>query len=150
MSEIGKKLKFFMGLDNKEDENEVNEYLEDSYDEIENSYEEMTEADKPQIKEQVRPERKTNMTICKYSPRDYRESTDIIDDIKGGRPVIINLEEIDEESARKVLDICSGAIYALEGEISKISQNIFVAAPKNINVMAHLGQENITFEEDEE
>ena len=48
--------------------------------------------------------------------------------------MIINLENIDQEIARKIFDFLSGATYALNGNIQKIANNIFVFAPDNVDI----------------
>jgi len=57
-----------------------------------------------------------------------------VDSLKGRKPVIINLEMIENDSARKIFDFLSGATYALNGNVQKIAQNIFVFLPENVDV----------------
>ena len=49
-------------------------------------------------------------------------------------PVIINFENTSTEDAKRIIDFISGTTYALNGEIKKVSQNVFVCAPNNVTV----------------
>lgn len=78
------------------------------------------------------------VVICKYSPLDHRESTSIIDDIRSGRPVILNFEDTDDFVAAKIINICEGAAYALDADISKIANEIFIVVPSGIDIMNNI------------
>ncbi len=78
------------------------------------------------------------MTICKYSPINYDETTSIIDDIKNGFPVIINFETTDDFASANILKACEGGAYALNAEIKKIANEIFLIVPDSIEVLSHI------------
>ncbi len=78
------------------------------------------------------------MTICKYSPINYDETTSIIDDIKNGFPVIINFESTDDFASANILKACEGGAYALNAEIKKIANEIFLIVPDSIDVLSHM------------
>ena len=52
------------------------------------------------------------------------------------RPIIINLEKIETETAKKIFDFLSGATYALNGSVQKIANNIFIFAPESVDIAA--------------
>ena len=54
---------------------------------------------------------------------------------------MINLEELSKEDAVKVLDFVSGVVYALEGDIQKVSSGIFLIAPINVNIASDIRAE---------
>ena len=54
--------------------------------------------------------------------------------LKGRRPIIINLEKLETEVARKLFDFMSGATYALNGNVQKVANNIFIFAPENVDI----------------
>jgi len=58
----------------------------------------------------------------------------LVDSLKSRKPVIINLENIENDTARKIFDFLSGGTYALNGNVQKIAQNIFVFLPENVDV----------------
>ncbi|MCL2110718.1 MAG: cell division protein SepF [Clostridiales bacterium] len=67
-------------------------------------------------------------------PKAFDECPTLVDSLKNRTPVIINLESIENDTARKVFDFLSGATYALSGNVQKIAQNIFVFLPENVSV----------------
>ena len=67
-------------------------------------------------------------------PQSFEECPKLVDSLKSRRPVIINLEKIESESARKIFDFMSGATYALNGNVQKVANNIFVFAPENVDI----------------
>ncbi len=67
-------------------------------------------------------------------PRDFNDCPKLVDSLKAKKPVIINLENLETAAARKIFDFLSGATYALNGNVQKIANNIFVFAPENVNV----------------
>lgn len=71
-------------------------------------------------------------------PKSLDECPKLVDNLKARKPVIINLEKIEAETARKIFDFLSGATYALNGNVEKVANNIFIFAPENVDVMAGL------------
>lgn len=67
-------------------------------------------------------------------PRGFEECPKLVDNLKAKKPVIINLEKIESDSARKIFDFLSGATYALGGNVQKVANNIFIFAPENVDV----------------
>ena len=58
-----------------------------------------------------------------------------MDSLKGRRPVIINLEKIETETAKKIFDFLRGATYSLYGNVQKVANKILMLAPERV-VMA--------------
>jgi cell division inhibitor SepF len=75
-----------------------------------------------------------SMRMVVVSPSNFNETQHICDQLKERKPVILNLESLDKEVARKIFDFMLGAAYALDGSMMKISPNIFVFAPSNVDV----------------
>ncbi len=69
-------------------------------------------------------------------PKSFDECPRLVDNLKSKKPVILNLEKLENETARKIFDFLSGATYALDGNVQKIANNIFVFAPENVDVMS--------------
>ncbi|WP_419023489.1 cell division protein SepF [Emergencia sp.] len=67
-------------------------------------------------------------------PKAFEECPKLVDSLKGRRPVIINLEKLETEVARKIFDFMSGATYALNGNVQKVANNIFIFAPENVGI----------------
>ena len=72
-------------------------------------------------------------------PESFEEARDITNHLKNRKPIVVNLEAIDKNVARRVIDFLSGAIYALDGDIQKISNSIFLLAPNNVGIMSEDG-----------
>ena len=75
--------------------------------------------------------------IVVIEPKAFDDCPKLVDSLKAKKPVIINLERIDQDTARKIFDFLSGATYALGGNVQKIAQNIFVFLPENVDVQAN-------------
>ena len=67
-------------------------------------------------------------------PSSFDDSPKLVDKLKAKKPVVINLENLETDVARKIFDFLSGATYALNGNIQKVSNNIFVFAPDNVDI----------------
>lgn len=79
-----------------------------------------------------------SMRMVVYQPQSYDDTQRIIDDLKSGRPVIANLEDLNVEIAQRVLDFLSGAVYGVDGSIRKISRGIFVLAPQHVDISGNV------------
>ncbi|MBQ0017618.1 MAG: cell division protein SepF [Clostridiales bacterium] len=71
-------------------------------------------------------------------PRSLDECRKLVDNLKARKPVIVNLEKVETELARKMFDFLGGATYALNGTVQRVTQNIFIFAPNNVNINAKL------------
>jgi FtsZ-interacting cell division protein YlmF len=69
-----------------------------------------------------------------FQPQTYEDTQTIIDNLKSRKPVIVNLENLNTDVAQRVLDFISGAIYALDGSVRKVSKGIFLLAPKGVDI----------------
>jgi cell division inhibitor SepF len=78
-------------------------------------------------------------------PKGFDECPKLVDNLKAKKPVIINLEKIETDIARKIFDFLSGATYALNGTVQKIANNIFVFAPENVDIAANVEHKGIDF-----
>jgi len=67
-------------------------------------------------------------------PTSFSDCQDICEILLSGDPVIINFEGFDAEIAQRVIDFVSGTVYAIKGNISPISQMIYVVSPENVNI----------------
>ena len=74
------------------------------------------------------------MKMVVIEPQGFDESPRLVDSLKAKKPIIINLENLETDTARKIFDFLSGATYALNGNVQKVANNIFVFAPENVSV----------------
>ncbi|MDD3350164.1 MAG: cell division protein SepF [Eubacteriales bacterium] len=87
------------------------------------------------------------MKMVVIEPKSIDECPRLVDSLKAKKPIIINLEKIETDSARKIFDFLSGATYALNGNIQKVANNIFLFAPENVDISAQVDQKNGNFSE---
>ncbi len=85
------------------------------------------------------------MKLVVIEPSSFDECPKLVDNLKAKKPVIINLERVESDMARKIFDFLSGATYALNGNVQKIANNIFVFAPENVDIAASVEHKNIDF-----
>ncbi|MDI9476524.1 MAG: cell division protein SepF [Natronincolaceae bacterium] len=132
-SKLIDKVKVFMGFDAFEDNEIEEEFLEEEEDEIP-----IVSGRRNKV---VNIHTTTQMKVVLYEPNNFEEAPSIVDDLKNRKPVIINLENINPELARKFFDFLNGAIYALDGNIQKVSSGIFILAPNNVDISGNIKEE---------
>lgn len=69
-------------------------------------------------------------------PESFDECSRLVDNLRSRKPVIVNLEKLDTDTARKIFDFLGGATYALNGNVQKVANNIFIFAPENVAIFA--------------
>ncbi|GEN30354.1 cell division inhibitor SepF [Cerasibacillus quisquiliarum] len=74
----------------------------------------------------------TKMILCE--PRSYSEAQEIADHIINRRSVVINLQQLEHEQAKRIIDFMSGTVYALNGQIQKLGTETFLCTPDNVDV----------------
>ena len=67
-------------------------------------------------------------------PTTFEQAEEICDLLKEKKSVVINLEYVNKDVARRIIDVVSGAVHALEGHMQKISNSIFLIAPYNYDI----------------
>ncbi|KMK77132.1 cell division protein SepF [Alkalihalobacillus pseudalcaliphilus] len=77
---------------------------------------------------------KSASKVILFEPRTYDEAQDIADHLKNRKAVIINLQRISHEQAKRIVDFLSGTVYAIGGDIQKLGGNIFLCTPDNVDV----------------
>ena len=77
----------------------------------------------------------SQMKVVVIQPGAFDEARDITNHLKNRKPIIVNLESVDKAVARRIIDFLSGAVYALDGDIQKVSNGIFIIAPNNVDIM---------------
>lgn len=73
-----------------------------------------------------------------FQPRTFEEVQDVADFLKEGRPVLLNLEELDREIAGRVLNFLSGTVYALNGEMHRVGTGMLLFTPQQVDVQLPL------------
>ena len=76
-------------------------------------------------------------------PTSFEQSEEICNYLKEKKSIIVNLEYVNKEDARRIVDFISGAVHALDGHIQKVSNSIFLVAPVNYEIASELAREEI-------
>ena len=76
-------------------------------------------------------------------PTSFEQSESICDLLKEKKSVIVNLEYVNKDVARRIIDVISGAVHALDGHIQKVSNSIFLIAPYNYDITNEMAREEI-------
>ena len=74
--------------------------------------------------------------ITTLHPRTYNEARTIGEHFRDGTPVIMNLTEMVDSDARRLVDFAAGLIFGLRGSIDKVTNKVFLLSPANVEVTA--------------
>lgn len=84
--------------------------------------------EKEQPKSEVENKRKYD-SIQEFRPRSFDDVADVIDLLLTKKPAIVYLTEVRDNTSQRVLDILSGAIYALNGSVGEIGDEVYLFTP---------------------
>lgn len=87
------------------------------------------------------PSQNQKIKIMVMEPNLYEEVQVMVEHLKAKRAVITNLEGTNPEVAKQIIDFLSGAIYALDGNLYKVRECVFVATPSNVEISAEQRKE---------
>lgn len=133
-----KKFKDIIGLSDLEDEYEedqnVVEVKKEEYKKKDNG---VSLKSKPtKSKESVNVSDNADLFII--SPRRYEDCAGVIDELKRKKTIVLNLEDLDLELKKQIFEFVKGGVYSLEANIQKVSADIFVIAPYNVEISGKL------------
>lgn len=115
------------------------EQTEESYDVPEEKPSQQTRPTNNKVTPMRQPARKTTgMEVCVIRPANVDDSREITETLLSGRTVILNLEGLDLEVAQRIIDFTSGATFAIDGNLQKISNYIFLITPANVDISGDL------------
>lgn len=81
-----------------------------------------------------------NMELRVIRPKVYDDSREISDTLSSGMPVVLNLEGLNADLAQRILDFTSGAVYAMNGNLQKVTSYIFVITPNNVIISGNFDE----------
>ena len=135
MAKFIKKIMDYIGFDSEEE-------YDDEFVETDSYVPEKEEIDyRPKKGKVVNINTTTQLKVVVVTPDSYDEARDIADHLKQKKPVVINLENVERDVARRIVDFLSGSVFALDGSIQKISSGIFLIAPYNVGIMGDFKDE---------
>lgn len=76
-------------------------------------------------------------------PTSFEQSEEICGFLKEKKSVIVNLEYVNKDVARRIVDFISGGVYSLDAHIQKVSNSIFLIAPMNYEITNEMAREEI-------
>jgi len=133
MSKLINKMLNFVGLESGEEIEEKEEVQEFLQPEVTHSFNKKSKI--------VNIHTTTQLKVVVMQPENFEEATDIADHLKSKKPVVINLESMEKDVARRIVDFLSGAVYALDGDMQKIANGIFLIAPYNVGIIGDFKDE---------
>ena len=74
--------------------------------------------------------------ITTLHPRTYNEARVVGEQFREGVPVIMNLTEMDDVDAKRLVDFAAGLIFGLRGSIERVTSKVFLLTPANVEVTA--------------
>ena len=74
--------------------------------------------------------------ITTLHPRSYNDARRIGEEFRAGTPVIINLTEMGDGDAKRIVDFAAGLVFALHGSIERVTNKVFLLSPNNVDVAA--------------
>ena len=83
----------------------------------------------------------TQLKVVVLQPTTYNDATEIAGHLKEKKPVVVNLEKLDKDTARKIVDFLSGAVFALDGSMQKVSNGIRLLVPYTMGIMGDFSDE---------
>ena len=137
----------FLGVDNGEIEDEEELLDNENY-----GYDQM-EVDEPEEDRGIfsgrrkgnkvvsMPQQQIKMKIAK--PTAFEQAEDICILLREKNAIVINLEYVNKDVARRIVDVISGAVKVLDGHFEKVSNSIFIVAPFNYDIVNDMTREEI-------
>lgn len=121
--------------------------LDDEYEYIE---EEVIEEDDRPTQSRVKRNKNQNVVslqsvqqtakVILVEPRLYDEVQEIADHLKSRKAVVINLQRVHTDQAKRIVDFLSGTVYAIGGDIKKLGPNTFICTPDNVDVSGSISE----------
>lgn len=129
------------GMDSAEPE----EYEEDDVYDYEEEEEEVEDRKLFGRKNKVvsMPQQANAIKMVISQPTTFEQSDEICSFLKEKKSVIVNLEYVNKDVARRIVDFISGGVYALDGYIQKVSNSIFLVAPSNYEITNEMAREEM-------
>lgn len=87
------------------------------------------------------PTQNQKLKIVVVEPSLYEDVQGMVEHLKNRRAVVTNLENTSPEVAKQIIDFLSGAIYALDGNMYKVKEGVFISTPSNVEVSAEQRKE---------
>jgi cell division inhibitor SepF len=149
MASAMRKIGEYLGL--VEDTGRYDDYDDDSFDDTAEHYAAGTRGERRAREQRPAPvtdlaERRTRPApsgvvaelsrITTLHPRTYNEARTVGENFREGTPVIMNLSEMDDADAKRLVDFAAGLVFATRGTIERVTNKVFLLSPPNVSVAA--------------
>lgn len=124
-----------------EEENIYNNYVED--DELDEVEPEKKGGIFDRNRKVVQMPQAQSVKMVISQPTNFEQSEEICNFLKDKKSVILNLEYVNKDVARRIVDFISGGVFALDGHIQKVSNSIFLVAPVNYEITNEMAREEM-------
>ncbi|HEY9774174.1 MAG TPA: cell division protein SepF [Planktothrix sp.] len=74
--------------------------------------------------------------VLVIEPRQFEESVEIVEHLRGRKSVLLNLHMLDNEQSQRIVDFLSGACHAIDGHQQRIGDGVFLFAPASVVISA--------------
>lgn len=81
------------------------------------------------------------LKVVVVQPLSYNDASEIAEHLKSKKPVVVNLEKLDKTIANRIFDFLSGAVFALDGSMQKVSNGILLVVPNTMGIMGDFGDD---------
>lgn len=125
------------------DENVYNSDYADDYDNVEEEPENEPISLFGKRKKVVQMPQVQQITMKIAKPTNFDQADEIVMQLKAKNAVVINLEYVSKDVARRIVDVVCGAVKALDGNMEKVSNSIFVVAPCNYDIVSEINREKL-------
>jgi cell division inhibitor SepF len=133
MTKLFNRVLNFVGWDSEEEQEQLEEQEKPTEEFKQHQFYQHTT--KKQSGKVVSMHQQNQFKVVIIQPEAFEDAQGICEHLKDKKPVIINLEILEKETAQRIVDFLSGSVYALEGNIQKVSNGIFLIAPNNVDIM---------------
>lgn len=70
------------------------------------------------------------------APSSFNQAQEVADKLKASQPVIVNLQNVERDLSRRIIDFASGLCYGLGGQMERVANQVFLLTPSNVEVSA--------------
>ncbi len=147
MANLFDKFKDIMNLNDFEDDEDM-EYEGDEFNSFTGEPQPVAQAEPGRLKalsggksKVMNLQASIQMEVVVMNPTSYDEAQEICDHIRAKKPCIINLENVPFEIAQRIMDFVSGSCYTLDGNMQRVTNNIFLIAPENVDILGDFQEE---------
>ncbi|QAS51082.1 cell division protein SepF [Halobacillus litoralis] len=123
--------------------------LDDEYEYVEEEVEDEMEEDYNQKRNAKKQDQgnvvslksaKSSSKMVLSEPSSYNEAQNIADQLVSRKAVVINLQRVDHQQAKRIVDFLSGTVYAIGGDIQKLGSQTFLCTPDNVEISGSISE----------